>query len=103
MSQPPPSAAPIASYSRSNACDQPRPQIAGAERLVIGQAREIAEEPMKTAQPARLDRRHALPGTAPLGRDLVIEKGEARIGELQQPQTQEAGGLDRAMRVLDAR
>jgi hypothetical protein len=32
----------------------------------------------------------------------VIEQGEARIGELQQPQTQKAGDLDRAVRVLDA-
>ena len=82
---------------------QPRPQIGGAEPLVIGQGRKIAEESMKTAQPARLDCRHALSGAAPLGRDLVIEEGEARIGELQQSQTQEAGDLDRAMRVLDAR
>jgi hypothetical protein len=53
----------------------------------------ITEESMKTAQPARLDCRHTLSGTAPLGRDLVIEEGEARIGKLQQPQTQEAGDL----------
>jgi hypothetical protein len=33
----------------------------------------------------------------------MIEKGEARIAELQQPQTQEAGDLDRAVRILDTR
>src|SRR5437763_1280062 len=74
--------------------------VAGAERLVIGQAREIAEEPMETTQPARLDCSRALAGAAPLGRDLMIEKGEARIAELQQPQTQEAGDLDCAVRIL---
>ena len=52
---------------------------------------------MKTAQPACLDRRDALASAAPLSRDLVIEEGEARIGELQQPQAQEAGDLDRAV------
>lgn len=58
---------------------------------------------MKTAQPACLDRRDALASAAPLSRDLVIEEGEARIGELQQPQAQEAGDLDRAVRILDTR
>jgi hypothetical protein len=38
-----------------------------------------------------------------VGGNLLIEKGKARIGELQQPQAQEAGDLDRTMRVLDAR
>ena len=90
-------------FERRNQVPQPRPQIAGAERLVIGQAREIAEEPMETTQPARLDCSRALAGAAPLGRDLMIEKGEARIAELQQPQTQEAGDLDCAVRILDTR
>jgi hypothetical protein len=65
-----------------NQIPQSRPQIGGSEALVIAQGREITEESMKTAQPARLDCRHTLAGTAPLGRDLVIEEGEARIGEL---------------------
>jgi hypothetical protein len=82
---------------------QPRPQIGGAELLIIGQGRKIAEESMKTAQPVRLNCRHTFACAAPLGRDLVIEKGKACIGEPQQPQTQEAGDLDGAMRILDAR
>jgi hypothetical protein len=64
---------------------------------ILGQGRKIAEESMKTAQPVRLNCRHTFAGAAPLGRDLVIEKGKARICEPQQPQTQEAGDLDGAM------
>lgn len=70
---------------RFERCDQippPRPQIAGVERLVIGQDREIAQELLKAAQPARLDCRQALAGTTPLGRDLVIEQGEACIASV---------------------
>jgi hypothetical protein len=62
---------------------QPRPQVGGPERLVIGQGRERAKEPLKAAQPACLSFRDALAGAAPPGRDPVIEQGEARIGELQ--------------------
>ena len=82
---------------------QLRPQRGGVERFILGQAREIAEQLAEPAQSARPRFLHPLPGLAPPGRDLVIEQGEARIGELQQPQTQKAGDLDRAVRVLDTR
>ena len=90
-------------FERRDQIPQPRSQTGGVEPFVVSQGRKIAEEPMETAQPARLDRRDALACGAPLTRDLVIEKGEARIGQLQQPQVQETGNLDRAVRVLDAR
>ena len=77
-------------FERRDQIAQPRAQTGGVERFVLGQGREIAEEAMEAPQPARLHLSHALAGTAPLGRDLMIDKGEARIAELQQPQTQKS-------------
>ena len=82
---------------------QPRPQLGGVERFVIGKAREIAEQPTEPAQSSRPRFLHALPGLTPLGRDLVIEKREACIRQPQQREAQKAGDLDRAMRILDPR
>ena len=91
-------------FERRDQIAQPRAQTSGVERFVLGQDREIAEKAMEAPQPARLGLRHALAGAAPLGSDLMIGKGEARVAELQQPQTQKAGDLNRAMRIiLDAR
>ena len=90
-------------FERRDQIAQPRAQTNGVERFVLGQDREIAEKAMEAPQPARLGLRHALAGAAPLGGDLMIGKGEARVAELQQPQTQKAGDLNRAMRILDAR
>jgi hypothetical protein len=87
-------------FERRYQIAQPRAQTDGVERFVLSQGREIVEEPMKAPQPARLDLHYALAGAAPVDGDLMIGKG---IAELQQPQMQKAGDLDRAMRILDTR
>ena len=45
----------------------------------------------------------AFPRLTPLGGDLVIEKREASVSQPQKREAQEAGNLDRAVRVLDPR
>ena len=78
-----------------------RAQIGAAERLVGGQAGEIAEQLAEAAQPAGPRFLRAFPGITPQGRDLVIEQVQARVGEAQQGAAQEAGELDRALRLLE--
>ena len=82
---------------------EPRAQLGGAERLVIGEPGKIAEQPAQPAQSDRLRFLHPFPRGAPLGRDLVIEKREAPVHQPQQREAQKTGHLDRAMRILDPR
>ena len=60
---------------------QPRAQLGGAKRLIIGEAREIAEQPAEPAQSSRPRFLRAFPRATPQCRDLVIEKRQVSVGQ----------------------
>jgi hypothetical protein len=82
---------------------QPRPQFGDLERFVTRQPREIAEQLPESSQSARPRFLGAFPSVAPQRCDPVIEKRKACVRHAQQGEAQEAGDLDRPMRVLDPR
>lgn len=68
-------------FKRSDQALEPRAQLRGVESFVIGEPREIAEQPAEAAQSGGLRFLRPFPRAAPQGRDLVVEKREARVRE----------------------
>jgi hypothetical protein len=82
---------------------QPRPEFGGVERFVTGQSGEVAKQLPEAPQPAFPRIVGPFPGATPQRGNPVIKQRQAGVRDPQHGQAQEAGDLDRPVRVLDPR